>query len=84
MDVHSQHQNLLLNKQDFQLEVVDIIANDAPLLTKYQRTYTDFQKAEKELAEMMLTIERSRANQDFLQFQYDELSQAKLVEGEQE
>ena len=58
MDVHSQHQNLLLNKQDFQLEVVDIIADDAKQLAQYQHTYTEFQKAEKELAEMMFTIER--------------------------
>jgi DNA repair protein RecN (Recombination protein N) len=84
MDVHSQHQNLLLNKQDFQLEVVDIIADDAAQLTTYQHTYADFQKAEKELAEMMLAIERNRENRDFLQFQYEELANAKLQEGEQE
>ena len=84
MDVHSQHQNLLLNKQDFQLEVVDIIADDAAQLATYQHTYADFQNAEKELAEMMLAIERNRENRDFLQFQYEELANAKLQEGEQE
>lgn len=84
MDVHSQHQNLLLNKQDFQLEVVDIIANDATQLAKYQSTYTEYLKAEKELGEMMLTIERNRENLDFLQFQYEELTNANLTEGEQE
>ena len=84
MDVHSQHQNLLLNKQDFQLEVVDIIADDATQLTKYQRTYAEYLKAEKELGEMMLTIERNRENLDFLQFQYEELNNANLTEGEQE
>ena len=84
MDVHSQHQNLLLNKQDFQLEVVDIIADDAKQLAQYQHTYTDFQKAEKELAEMMYAIERNRENRDFLHFQYEELDNAKLQEGEQE
>ena len=84
MDVHSQHQNLLLNKQDFQLEVVDIIADDATQLAKYQSTYTEYLKAEKELGEMMLAIERNRENLDFLQFQYEELTNANLTEGEQE
>ncbi|MBE6265772.1 MAG: DNA repair protein RecN [Prevotella ruminicola] len=84
MDVHSQHQNLLLNKQDFQLEVVDIIANDAAQLAKYQNTYTEFVKAEKELSEMTLAIERNRENHDFLKFQFEELENTKLQEGEQE
>jgi len=84
MDVHSQHQNLLLNKQDFQLEVVDIIADDATQLAKYQSTYTEYLKAEKELGELMLAIERNRENLDFLQFQYEELTNANLTEGEQE
>ena len=84
MDMHSQHQNLLLNKQDFQLEVVDIIADDATQLTKYQNTYAELLKAEKELDEMMLAIERNRDNRDFLQFQYEELTNANLTAGEQE
>ena len=84
MDVHSQHQNLLLNKQDFQLEVVDIIADDAAQLAKYQTTYAEFVKAEKELSEMTLAIERNRENHDFLKFQFEELENAKLQEGEQE
>ena len=84
MDVHSQHQNLLLNKQDFQLEVVDIIADDATQLAKYQNTYAELLKAEKELGEMMLAIERNRENRDFLQFQYEELTNANLTAGEQE
>ena len=84
MDVHSQHQNLLLNKQDFQLEVVDIIANDATQLANYQNTYAEYLKVEKELGEMMLAIERNRENLDFLQFQYEELTNANLTAGEQE
>ena len=84
MDVHSQHQNLLLNKQDFQLEVVDIIADDATQLAKYQNTYAEFVKAEKELSEMTLAIERNHENHDFLKFQFEELENTKLQEGEQE
>lgn len=84
MDVHSQHQNLLLNKQDFQLEVVDIIADDAPQLRKYQQTFTAYQATEKELNELLAAIKLNREKQDFLQFQYEELLNAHLVEGEQE
>lgn len=84
MDVHSQHQNLLLNKQDFQLEVVDIIANDAAQLDQYQHTYAEFVKTDKALAELMESIERNRENLDFLNFQYEELVQANLTPGEQE
>ena len=78
VDVHSQHQNLLLNKQDFQLSVVDIIANDTKELAQYRQTYTDYQTANKELEALREEIERNRQNVDFLQFQYDELIGANL------
>lgn len=84
VDVHSQHQNLLLNKQDFQLSVVDTIADDARELAKYQQTYVRYQATARELETLRDDIERNRQNQDFLQFQCDELTQAHLVEGEQE
>ena len=84
VDVHSQHQNLLLNKQDFQLGVVDIIADDATALSQYQQTFRQCQTIKKELDELQENIERNRQNLDFLQFQCDELTQAALVEGEQE
>ena len=84
MDVHSQHQNLLLNKQDFQMEVVDIIADDATQLANYQQIYTAYQTTERELAELTAAIERNRDSRDFLQFQYEELFNAQLIKGEQE
>ena len=84
VDVHSQHQNLLLNKQDFQLGVVDIIADDATALYQYQQTFRQCQNIKKELDELQENIERNRQNLDFLQFQCAELTQAALVEGEQE
>ncbi|MBR2291204.1 MAG: DNA repair protein RecN [Prevotella sp.] len=83
VDVHSQHQNLLLNKQDFQLSVVDIIANDGKELTDYQQAYADYQETERALQTMEEDIERNRQNLDFLQFQYDELHNANLTAGEQ-
>ena len=84
VDVHSQHQNLLLNKQDFQLSVVDIIAGDEKELSDYQVTFKQVQATSKELEQMKADIEQNRQNLDFLQFQFNELSQAGLVEGEQE
>ena len=84
VDVHSQHQNLLLQKQDFQLSVVDIIANDQKELTTYQQTYSQLQAAKSQLQQMKDDIERNRQSLDFLQFQYEELENARLTEGEQE
>ena len=84
MDVHSQHQNLLLNKQDFQLNVVDILANDSKELEEYQQCFANYQQKTKELNQLREEIERNKQNADFLQFQYDELEAAQLVEGEQE
>ena len=84
IDIHSQHQNLLLNKQDFQLSVVDIIADNAQPLAQYQQTYSQYLSVTKKLETMKDDIARNRQNQDFLQFQFDELSNANLVSNEQE
>ena len=84
VDIHSQHQNLLLNKQDFQLNVVDIIAGDEKELQLYQQAYTQYHATEKELCALKESIEQNRQNADFLQFQFEELTQANLAEGEQE
>ena len=84
IDIHSQHQNLLLNKQDFQLNVVDIIADNAKSLAQYQQTYKQYQSVSKELEMLRDDIERNRQNHDFLQFQYDELTNANLVDDEQD
>ncbi len=84
MDVHSQHQNLLLNKQNFQLNVVDILAKDGKELDEYKSSYDEYHQKEKELAALKEDIERNRQNADFLRFQYEELANAQLTEGEQE
>ena len=84
VDVHSQHQNLLLNKQDFQLSVVDIIADDARELAAYQQAFAQYHATEKELKALKEDIEQNRQNADFLQFQCEELTNARLEEGEQE
>ena len=84
VDIHSQHQNLLLNKQDFQMSVADIIAGDGKLLDDYRKSYADYQQQQQQLAELEADIERNRQNADFLRFQYGELAEARLTEGEQE
>ncbi|MCR5241717.1 MAG: DNA repair protein RecN [Prevotella sp.] len=83
VDVHSQHQNLLLNKQDFQLSVLDVMS--ANLKTQsYATAYSEYQTARQQLKELEESIARNRDNADFLQFQYNELCNARLVAGEQE
>ena len=84
VDVHSQHQNLLLNKQDFQMSVLDIIADDAQELADYKASYDAYHQAANELEALKEEIERNRQNVDFPQFQYQELEGARLNIGEQE
>lgn len=84
VDVHSQHQNLLLQKQDFQLSVVDIIADDARELEAYRQTFNDFHEAQRQLQELKDSIGQNRQQAEFLSFQYNELCEARLTEGEQE
>ncbi len=84
MDIHSQHQNLLLNKQDFQLNVVDILAQNSQQVASYQAVFDQYQQQKKALEALREEIEGNRQNVDFLQFQFDELSESKLTKGEQE
>ena len=84
VDIHSQHQNLLLQKEDFQLNVVDIIAHNSQLLNDYRTLFDGYAKAKAALREKEEECEKDRANEDFLRFQADELVTAKLVDGEQE
>ena len=84
VDIHSQHQNLLLQKEDFQLNVVDIIAHNSQLLNDYRTLFDGYAKAKAALREKEEECEKDRANEDFLRFQADELVTAQLVDGEQE
>ncbi len=84
VDVHSQHQNLLLGKQDFQLNVVDIIAGDGTELAAYRKSFAAYKDAMNRLAKLREEIEQGRINADFMRFQHDELAGAALQAGEQE
>ena len=84
VDIHSQHQNLLLQKEDFQLSVIDIIARNSQLTTAYRTLFDGYAKAKAALREKEEECEKDRANEDFLRFQADELVKAQLIDGEQE
>ena len=84
VDIHSQHQNLLLQKEDFQLNVVDIIAQDADQLKVYQKEYYAYRKAKELLEELKAEIAKNRENEEFMRFQHKELEDANLQEGELE
>lgn len=84
VDIHSQHQNLLLQKEDFQLNVVDIIAQDTDQLKVYQKEYDAYRKAKELLEELKAEIAKNRENEEFMRFQHKELDDANLQEGELE
>lgn len=82
VDIHSQHQNLLLQKDDFQLSVVDIIANNSKELQQYRTTYREYSETKAALKKLEEQIAANRANEDFLRYQAKELADANLVAGE--
>lgn len=84
IDIHSQHQNLLLQKEDFQLNVVDIIADNAQLRQSYLQAYNEYYKATKRFNDFQEASQKSKENEEFLRFQFSELDKAKLVAGEDE
>lgn len=84
VDIHSQHQNLLLQKEDFQLGVIDIIAHDEKEKAEYDKTYVDYKNALGALSELKKNIETARQNEEFLRFQLGELQSAQLSEGLQD
>lgn len=82
LDVHSQHQNLLLNKEDFQLGIVDIIAHSETQLQQYRQTFSHYRQAVQRLDALKEAIARNQANEDFMRFQWNELTAAQLKAGE--
>ena len=84
IDVHSQHQNLLLGKESFQLGIVDIMASDAKELDTYKTTYNRWKELAKELNLLIEEAEKNRTEQDYISFQLEQLESLNLREGEQE
>ena len=83
IDIHSQHQNLLLNKEGFQLTILDILAQDERQLSAYKQVYTQYKNTCKELDTLIEQAEKSKQDEDYLRFQLEQLEEAGLKEGEQ-
>ena len=83
IDIHSQHQNLLLNKEGFQLTILDILAQDEKQLSAYKQVYTQYKNTCKELDTFIEQAEKSKQDEDYLRFQLEQLEEAGLKEGEQ-
>lgn len=84
VDIHSQHQNLLLQKEDFQLNVVDIIADDRKQVDAYREAFHKYRTLISELEALRSSIEQGKRDEEYLRFQYQELTEAQLQDGQQE
>lgn len=84
IDIHSQHQNLLLANEDFQLNILDILAENQKELAEYVESYKEFKRIEKQLEETKKEAEKQQSEQDYLSFQLTQLEEANLQEGEDE
>ena len=84
IDIHSQHQNLLLNKEGFQLNVLDIIAGNEQILSEYVQVYTEWKTLEKSLKKLTDLAEQSKADEDYIRFQLEQFAEANLKVGEKE
>ena len=84
IDVHSQHQNLLLNKEGFQLNVLDILAHDEDELAAYQSLHREWKQAQRDLENLIALAGQNKADEDYIRFQLEQLEDAHLTAGEQE
>ncbi len=84
IDIHSQHATLAINTEDFQLLVLDTLAEHDEILANYRQSHQQHKLVSKKLHELISNFERAKAEQDYLQFQFDELEAANLLDGEQE
>lgn len=84
IDVHSQHQNLLLNKEGFQLNVLDILSHNDEQLSVYQSLYREWKQTQQDLADLIARAEQNKADEDYIRFQLEQLEEANLSAGEQE
>lgn len=83
IDIHSQHATLEINNEDFQLLVIDTIADNRAVLENYNSTYKTYRHAQKTLKELISQSEQSKSDLDYFRFQFDELEKANLSEYEQ-
>lgn len=84
VDIHSQHQNLLLSSPDYQLNIIDNLAGNNDKLKEYNQLYQNYVNALRQLKETRRTIEKGIADEDFTRFQLEQLEEMNLIAGEQE
>lgn len=84
IDIHSQHQNLALGTQSFQLDVVDTIAANAEIKNRYQQSFDNWSKLKADLARLKAEFESDNTDREYLEFQLEGLDNARLKDGEQE
>lgn len=84
VDIHSQHQNLLLNDKKFQLKILDTVAHDEKLLSSYTEAYNQYPRARHELEHFETSLQQKRDKNDYQIFQLQEIDKAQLRSGEQE
>ena len=84
IDIHSQHQTLMLNNSSFQLDIIDSFAGTGSLLNSYRRAFSNYRKLQKEYIELKEKSDKNKADLEYHKFQLSQLEDAKLREGEQE
>ena len=84
IDIHSQHQNLLLADNQFQMQVLDVLAKNREVKNEYLSTYREYIRIEKEINELKENINTRKTEEDYLRFQFNQLEEARLQTGEQD
>ena len=82
IDIHSQHQNLLLGQEDFQLSVLDAVAADTQLTQAYAQAYAQWNESRKSLAKAMASLEEGKKDEDYMRFLLTELANFRPQPGE--
>lgn len=83
IDIHSQHESLLLGEDEFQLSIVDALADNEKERESYTAAYTDYQEAAAKLREIESLSQKTKADADYVQFQFSQLEEARLVADEE-
>ena len=84
IDIHSQHQNLLLANENFQMEILDILGNNEERIKQYSTIYQEYKTLEHALEKLKERINSDKENEDYLRFQLKQLSEFNPVAGEDE
>lgn len=83
IDIHSQHKNLLLNNEGFQLEILDTVAHNHELLIEYKNNYQIYKSLQQDLANIKEQARKNKEEEDYLNFQFNQLNEANLEIEEQ-